>query len=389
MPSPRARSAEEALADAVLDRALGLRRGQRLAIVSWDHALPWSRRLVEGAYRRGVIPSLLLHDEATFFAVLSTAGAGAIGGGGLPPVDAVVRLEGPADFPRLLGLPAPALDALRTVLRPSRYPGVGRVRTLRLRVADASPVAAERYGVDLAHWRAELVRGSLVPPRQLAALGRALSRQRRGGRHVRIRHANGTDLTLELAPPPAGVETGVPPRHGEAELPAGRWRCPVVPGSAEGIFETNRPAYDRFAADPRALLGRFRFGDGRLREFESDRGAQAFAAFAGTGKGRVRVHALTVGLNPALARAPEILDLAAGTVTLEVRDATPRGRLPRFVFPASLAGADVEIDGRPWIREGALPARASASPVSRRAGRRAPGPSRARARGDASRSARR
>ncbi len=389
MATPRARSAEDALADAVLDRALGLRRGQRLAIVSWDHALPWSRRLVEGAYRRGIVPSLLLHDEATFFAVLSSTGAGAIGGGGLPPVDAVVRFEGPADFPRLLGLPPPALEALRTVLRPSRYPGVGRVRALRLRVADASPVAAERYGVDLARWRGELLRGSLVPPLRIAALGRALSRARRAGRRLRIRHANGTDLTLELARGPAAIETGVPARHGEAELPAGRWRCPVVPGSAEGLLETNRPAYDRFAADPRALLGRFRFGDGRLREFESDRGSQAFAAFAGTGKGRVGVRAVAVGLNPAVAHAPEVLDLAAGTITLEVRDANPRGRLPRFVFPASLAGADLEIDGRPWIRVGTLPARAPRGRLSRRADRRARAPSPARARGAARRSARR
>jgi len=365
----------EALARAALDRALRMRRGERLVIESWNHALPWARALVVGAHRRGVTPTLVLRDEEAYFESLAGVGATAVAvalGRERREADAVVRLEGPEAFPRLLGLPVDDLDRLRRATGRAARPRAPHSRVLRLRVADVTAPAAERFGVDLDRWQEEVLRASGVDPSVLAASGRYLSRRLRPRTKIRIRHPNGTDLSLALSRRAAWIETGVPRSGGSAELPAGRWVASVEVGSAHGEFETNRASFDRFAAEPVALHGRLEFGDGRLRAFEGDRATQAFAAFVRTGKGRVRPLALAVGLNPEVRRAPEILDLAAGTVSLVVGDPPGRstGRLPRFVLLASLAGADLSTDDGPVLVRGALDTPRGAS-VRRGADRRA------------------
>ncbi len=371
MPRRRPELPAEALARAALDRALRVRRGERLTVESWNHALPWARAIVVGAHRRGAIPTLVLRDEAAYFEALARVGATRLAevlSRARPEASTVIRLDGPEAFPRLLGLPNDDLDRLLRSEGRRSHPLPPRGRTLRLRIADVTPTAAARFGVPLEAWQEEVVRASAVDPARLVASGRRLSRTLRPGREVRVRHPNGTDLVLALARRSGWIETGVPPPGGSAELPAGRWVAPVAAGSARGEIETNRASYDRFAADPVALHGRLEFDDGRLRGLEGDRASQAFAAYVRTGKGRVRPLALEIGLNPEVRRAPELLDLAAGTVTLVVGDPPGRraARLPRLVFLASLAGADLAVDGRPVLVGGAL----GGPSLSRRADRR-------------------
>jgi leucyl aminopeptidase (aminopeptidase T) len=358
MPRARLVRPEEALARAVLDRALALRRGQRLTVVAWNHALPWARAILIAAQRAGVRPLLVLEDEEAFFGALAAVGARQLHVptlGSLPEADALVYLDGPESFPRLLGLPAADRDR---VARARRTAAAGRLRSLRLRIADATPTAAERFGVDLARWQSELVRASSIDPVRLAGSGRRVSRRLRPGRWLHLRHDNGTDLNVRLASGAPAIDLGLARPGTVAELPSGLWRARVAPGTADGTFETNRATYDRFADDPSALHGRLEIHQGRIRAYEGDRSAQAFAAFVRTGRGRVQARSVAIGLNPEIRSAPEVLELAAGTVTLVVGDppAGARGlRWPRFVLHASLAGADVEVDGRPWMANGVLP----------------------------------
>jgi leucyl aminopeptidase (aminopeptidase T) len=375
MPRARPVLPAEALARAALDRALRVRRGERLTIESWNHALPWARALVVGAHRRGVSPTLVLRDEEAYFETVAGVGVAALMSAlnrESREADAVIRLDGPEAFPRLLGLPTDDLDRLLRATGRAAPPRSTRGRTLRLRISDVTPIAAARFGVDLDHWQEEVVRASSVDPTRLSAAGRRLSRALRPGAEIRLRHPNGTDLVVQLSRRRAWVEIGVPHLGGTAELPSGRWVAPLAAGSADGEWETNRPSYDRFAEEPIALHGHLDFGDGRVRGFEEDRASQAFAAFVRTGKGRVRPLALSIGLNPEIRRAPELLDLAAGTVTLVVGDPPVRttGRSPRFVFLASLAGADLTADGRPVLERG-TPDPPSAFALRRRGDRRA------------------
>lgn len=355
--------APDRLARVVLGEHLRVRPRETVTIDAWSHALPWARALVLEARCRGAEPILALEDEETFFRALDVPRGRALPS---PPAslaaasDALVYLPGPEEFPRLLGL---APGERRELLR--RYGPAwtaaarrARARAVRLAISSATPLAATRYGIEAEAWQAELLAASSVSPQRLEEIGRPLGRRLGAARRLRIRHPNGTDLTIERSRGPVRVQDGRPDRTvvgGPASVPGGRVVAFVRRGGARGTWEANRAAYDRFAEDPVQLGGRFRFSEGRLREFEFDRGGPSFAAeYSLGGHGRDRLGAISFGVNPRIARAPEVADLAAGAVSLWLGDLREVGGAARSAFSrvSTLAEADVELDGRPWLLGG-------------------------------------
>ncbi|MGC2359276.1 MAG: hypothetical protein WA691_03095 [Thermoplasmata archaeon] len=351
--------AEEALARVVLDRYLALRRGESVTIESWSHGLPWARSFVVEARRRGARAVLVLEDEEAYVRSLEVAGSPALSG--ISPrvagrSDAYVYFGGPEAFHRLFGVPVRDLESLvarhdGTWWRAARR---SRTRAVRLAIADATPTAAARYGVDSTAWQEELLAASLVDPARLETAGRRLLRDLPSFRTLRVQHSNGTDLRVGIAARAPILDSGRPDRTSGAvwgRIPSGLLIVPLRGGTAEGVWETNRPAYDRFARPPVAEGGRFEFRSGRLEEFAFDRGGESFAAaYSAARRGRERPVALTIGLNPAVSNAPEVLELGVGTIGLLLGDAPYRGggRRSGFSFLAALAGARVAADGRPW-----------------------------------------
>ena len=235
------------------------------------------------------------------------------------------------------------------------------LRAARIAVAAATPTAAARFGVDPDVWQRELVRGSVVSPDRLARTAAPLVRRLLRARQVRIRHPNGTDLTVELLRAPPVVEDGRVDRADRragrlwTQIPTGVVAVPLVPGVAQGIWESNRPTYNRFADPPVTLGARFTFRRGRLYEYSFDRGGASFAReYARGGRGRESPGALTFGLNPAISRAPEVAEVAAGTVGLLLGgNRSLGGRNPsRFAYLTTLAEANVELDGLPFLEDG-------------------------------------
>jgi leucyl aminopeptidase (aminopeptidase T) len=357
---------EDRLAQVVLNQCLGVRRGETVTVETWDHALPWARAFVLEARRRGCEPTLVLEDEEAFFRSLARSGSRTVPSAPAAFAersDAYVYFPGPEQFPRLLGL---STEELGAVLgrhgvgwwRAARRAGL---RAARVAVAAATATAAARFGVDRDAWERELVRGSLVSPDRLARSAVDLVRRLQRARQVRLRHPNGTDLTVELLRAPPVIEDGRVDRADRragrlwTQIPTGVVAVPLVPGIAEGIWESNREVYNRFADPPVALGARFAFRRGRLAEYSFDRGGAAFAReYARAGRGREQAGALTFGLNPAISRAPEVSEVAAGSVSLLLGgNRSLGGRNPsRFTYLATLAGASVELDGQPFLDEG-------------------------------------
>ncbi len=371
---------EETLARAVLERSLRIRRGEVVTVETWSHALPWARAFLPEARRLGAHPVLVVEDEEAFFRSLAFLRRGPWPRtvDALAEVsDAYVYLGGPEAFPRLFGLRPGDVAAVvrRDGERRTPRGGRARLRSVRLAISDVTPTAAARYGVDLAGWRREILRGSLVTPERLAGeLARWLARGSRG-RRLRIRHPNGTDLTVGLRPGRRRAEVG-DARDGASwqRLPSGVLFVPIAAGTAEGTWEANRPTFERFREPPISLGAKFSFRDGRVRAFEFDRGGEAFAAeYASGGTGRDVPAAVSIGLNPEIDRAPEVGELAAGSVGLLLGGRpTAGGRsASRFSYLTTLADADLELDGRPWAVGGRLlrpetPARRARRPKGRR-----------------------
>jgi len=358
--------AEERLARIVLGSSLAVRRGEAVTVETWDHALRWARAFVLEARRRGCEPTLVVEDEETFFRSLAQSGARRVPGAPTAVAeasDAYVYFPGPAEFPRLLGLSTKELEAVlgrhgAGWWRAARRAGL---RAARMAVAAATPTAASRFGVDQDAWQRELVRASLVSPDRLARAAGHLVRRLHRARQVRVHHPNGTDLSVELLRASPVVEDGRVDRADRragrlwTQIPTGVVGVPLLPGIAEGIWESNRATYHRLSDPPVTLGARFTFHQGRLTEYAFDRGGVAFAReYARGGRGREQPGALTFGVNPAISHAPEVAEVAAGSVSLLLGgNRSLGGRNPsRFVYLTTIAGATVELDGQPFLREG-------------------------------------
>jgi leucyl aminopeptidase (aminopeptidase T) len=353
---------EDALARVVLGQCLGVRPGEAVTIETWSHALPWARALVLEARRRKAEPALVVEDEEAFFRSLALPGVRTIPGASpalAEQSDAYVYLPGPEAFPRLFGLPPAELESAVTRHGPAWWRAARRVgvRAARLAVASVTPTAATRYGVDLETWQRRVLRASLVPPGQLARAAEQVVRRLARARRVRVRHPNGTDLSVELQPGAGVVEDGridrADRRAGRlwTQIPTGLVAVPLGEGTADGIWETNRPAYERFQQPPVAEGARFVFRGGRLRAYAFERGGHAFAsAYAQGGRGRDVPSALTFGLNPVADGTPELEEIAAGAVGLWLGDNRSLGgrHRSRFSYSSVLGAPDVELDGVRW-----------------------------------------
>ena len=197
----------------------------------------------------------------------------------------------------------------------------------------------------------------MEPPRLVRAATRVVTALGRA-RRLRVRHPNGTDLTVERAARAPFADLGRPdPAAGIvwSRVPAGLVAVSLRSGTTRGVWESNRSTYDRLVRAPVTSGSRFSFRDGRLVDAEFDRGGEPFdAVVSRVGGDRPRAVAVTVGVNPALTAAPEVESLPEGTLGLLIADAPyrPGGARPTFSFLTTLADADVDADGRSWLRAG-------------------------------------
>jgi leucyl aminopeptidase (aminopeptidase T) len=367
---PNAEGGPAAVARAILGGALRVRRGEHVAVLTWNHTLPWATACVIEARRVGARPFLVLEDEAAFWQSLDLGPSPRPWAGLAPPMRAavaraevLVSFPGPADRPRLRALPP---EKLRPFLGPeddgivhSRRAGNRGVRCLLGYVSDAQ---AERWSVPAAMWRSQLIRGIVdVDYGAMARDAQRAARLLRHGRSLRLMAANGTDLSLRLRGRTPWVDDGRidrdDRRHGRnvSASPAGSVVVAVDEGSAQGTVVGNRPS---FLASGRVAGAQWEVERGRLRNYWYTEGAESFESeFAHAPRGREVVGLFALGLNPALAPGvPQAEDAEAGTVTLAIGGNSlyaGRNRC-RYLSWITVGEATVTVDGHPLADRGKL-----------------------------------
>ena len=365
---PAEEASPPAVARAIVGRALGVRRGEHVVVVSWNHTLAWATACVTEARRLGAPTLLLLEDEAAFWRSVEGSSPPRRWAGVPRPVraalaqaDALVFLPGPADRPRLHALPphllAPFVGADEEWLSFARK---SRVRTVRCLLGYASDAQAEHWGVPGAMWRSQLIRGiTEVDYGTLRNDGRRAAALLAKGRELRLMAANGTDLRLRLRRRVPWVDDGAfgPPDRGRSRpvvtSPAGSVVVAVDESSAEGMVVANRPS---FLAPGRADGAQWEVEGGRLRNYWYSEGSEAFESeFARAPRGRETVSLFALGLNPELAPGvPQAEDEEAGTVTVAIGGNSLYGgrNRCRFLSWITVGEATVAVDGTPLCDRG-------------------------------------
>ncbi len=365
---PADQASPPAVARAIVGSALGVRRGEHVAVVTWNHTLAWAAAVVAEVRRVGGRPFLLLEDEGAFWKSLDLAPSARAWSGLTAPVrsaiahsNALVYFPGPADRPRLHALPphmlSPFLGSDDEWLRRCRS---ARVRGVRCLLGYASDAQAEPWGLPGATWRSQLIRG--ITEVDYGALRTRAARAARllaHGRELRVMAANGTDLRVRLRGRRPWVDDGRVDREdlrtgrNLATAPAGSIAVAIDERSAEGTVIANRPS---FLPGGRAEGGQWEVEGGRLRNYWYTEGGEAFETeFVAAPRGRATLALFALGLNSALAPGvPQAEDQEEGAVTIGIGGNTLYGgRNPcRYLSWLAVGEATVAVDGHPLCDRG-------------------------------------
>lgn len=356
------------LARRVLTRRLHLRAKENVTIEAFSSALPWATAFVREARRLGARPLLHYEDERSYWRAVEEGKASLIGTPGEPEwaslerTDVYVYFWGPEDQARIARLPESTWSKLTAFNR--RWYAIARkvgLRGARMGIARVTEKNARFWGVPRSRWQREVFQASTRDPATFRRDLERLTKVLRRGHSVRLRHVNGTDLTLRLAGRAALSGTGeVPPASMAARLgrivsiPDANVYVAVDETSAEGRLVSNRT--NSAFAEP-LTGGRFAFRDGRLQSFSFSSGGATFRERYRAGdSGKDRPSFLEVGLDPGLRVAPGLEESERGAVTVGVGRNTAFGgkNSSRFLGYLTVGGADLFIDDRPVVRGGRL-----------------------------------
>ena len=351
----------------VLTKSLRLRRGEQLIVESWTHMLPWANLMVLEARRLGIRSTMIYQDEASYWQAVAECKPKDVGQMPDPELGAIARADGyvffwgPEDRPRLRALPPPQLEALQSY-NSKWYEAAAKakLRGCRIELGQATVPAARFYGVNLAAWQESLIDASRVDMTRISREGARLAARLRKGRSLRVTHANGTNLELRLAGRRPVVDDGVVDRddvrlgNNMTSFPGGAVYVGLDEQFASGQIVSNRTSYPTKGAFGG---GRWSFADNRLAEFEYEDGRERFQEwFDAAAAGKDRPGFLSVGLNPKIRLAPGLEDYERGTVLVGIGANAAFGGKTKIPFQSwlALAGAHLELDGKPIVADGEI-----------------------------------
>ncbi|HKN07590.1 MAG TPA: hypothetical protein VJ021_08360 [Thermoplasmata archaeon] len=362
-PSPQE---ADRLARQVLTSRLHLKPNENVTIEVYPTALPWALGFVRESRRLGARPLLHYEDESSYWSAVEEGRSELIGTPGehewatLSKTDVYIYFWGPEDNGRLARLPEATSEKLLAFN--SKWYGAAHragVRGVRMGLARITPAAARRWGVPFDAWRKELVRATMIDPKQFVPDSQKLRRSLEGRHTVRIWHPNGTDLILALVGRMARIPLGwVTPQSMRqpfgmmATVPDGSIFVAVDESTAEGTLVSNRMS--GLFGDP-VRGGRWTFRKGRLVGQQYSSGAASVRrAYSTGGKGRDRPAMLEVGLDPNIRIAPNLEENERGAVSVGIGSNAGFGGTTRtnFVAHLTVAGAELSIDGRTIVRGG-------------------------------------
>ncbi|HET7816367.1 MAG TPA: aminopeptidase [Sphingomicrobium sp.] len=164
-----------------------------------------------------------------------------------------------------------------------------------------TPAFAKSQDADYDDMRAMFLRALAVPAATIAERGRAVTGRMQPGSTVRLRTAEGTDLTFRLSGKPARVSTGRASDNdtgtGRADtwLPAGDYYACVEPNSASGVLVTTRQSF----RGSRVGNLRITFQDGLATAITAESGGEALNRYlAQLDEAAKRMSLINIGLNP-------------------------------------------------------------------------------------------
>lgn len=366
MPEPSQKLATK-VAQNVLAKTLQVKKGDNVIIETWSESLPWAKPFVSEARKMGANPLLLYEDEEAFWEAVESGRAQDTGRVGdhewsaLDETAAYVFFFGPSSWPRLDDIPEKKKKGLASYNGEwYKRAAKAKVRGARMYLGRTSPLAAERWKLDLKRWQDELLRASLVPPEQMHRLGNRIAERLKRGKTVTITHDNGTELSFQLGKFPIQLDdalvdaSDIKSGYNMATIPGGVVGVAIDHNSSEGMALGNHTCYPNSGP---VEAPQWTFEGGRLTDLEyGSGGAPIKAEYAKAPKGKDRLGFFSIGLNPKLTMSPQMEDQELGAVLLHLGGNNFRGGKNACPWGTwmVLKGASVDLDGRPILTNGRI-----------------------------------
>lgn len=338
------------LASKILDESLRLQKGEAITIETWNNGLPFARRVLIEAKKRGAHPLLLMEDEEAFIEAAKTVSEENLGHMGkheynlLASTNAYVFIPGPPIGTYTKAV-TPQRKAVSTAYNNSWYEAAEKagLRGARLSFGYVDHDLASVYGKKADTMAALQIKASLVDYRQIGDLGRKIAAQMEDSSEASV--ASKGELRLSLKGDIV-IEDGIVDEQDIAEgnnvvyVPPGRVQKGVDPNSLSGEAEFSS------ALTTWGLVEgiKVRFKEGTLQAITCRRGGKNLQRWLDTIPAeKRRVSSVEIGLNPVLKYRYGQDRFVSGSVTVN---------LPRLAAVAEKA--TLTIRGKEQVRKGRL-----------------------------------
>ena len=336
------------VASRVLNKTLGLKKGESITIETWNNGLGFALEVVRQARKIGAVPLLVLEDEETYLKGLAEA-----------PKD-TVGLMGKHEYGLLAGsdayvfIPGPPLGAFYKGISRDQYASATKYNASWYKAAEKAKLRGARAvfgyaGKDfvklLGKSEKEIVAAqldaSLADFEKISQTGRAVAARLQDGKEVVLR-GESVRLTFKVKGE-MEVEDGMVDKEdvkqgmNVAYVPPGYVLKDVAKGSATGKARAAQsPSTGGMVED--AVL---EFEKGKLKRWSSEKSADALNR--AVGKGGLPLLYFSVGINPRMKYGYGLDRFVKGAVCLY-----------GFGFTAVCRKASLSVGGRKILDEGKL-----------------------------------
>jgi aminopeptidase len=358
------------IAENVLGRSLGVKRGEQVSIRTWDHSLDVAGEFYHEARRRGaralieVIPAEPYYRSLRELDTKTLKQKQKFGRALAQVADVQVSFAGPRDPEYFRDIPYDKMRAdwdQKEAKEIEQVTKRRKVRSTYLSFTQATPERARSYGLDIHGWRESALGALLSAPEEFARAAKPLQERIGKGKEGRIVSGDGSTLTFRLARRPAVLDDGVlrkeDVKRGDSfvHLPAGTVFFAPLEGSFDG-----RVAHDL----PQASRGRWIRGvwfDVKRSKVSAFGAAQLEdelrTQIEAKDVPRLRTTYISVGVNPNAHSGFLDNQMAAGVIGVHGGDNHTFGGKVKD-SDASLGGfsarATLEIDGTTLVDKGRL-----------------------------------
>lgn len=352
-------------AKSVVKMCLRVKKGDQVAISTWQHTLDLAEALVLECRRAGAFTQTALLTDQVYYDTLLNRPLEYLKT--TDPFDlalldiatAYIMITGPENPERMKSVPAERWDAMFKGGQ-AYYDEYLKKKTpsINIMLGHVTPQRAKTYGFNYNDWKRSVDAALEVKYEEMSILGKKVRGALEKAREVHVTAGQKTDLTFRLEDRPVHLYDGIIDEEDIAKgsnfaiLPAGSISVAPNETSANGTFISDipQPQYGKLIHDIS-----WSFKDGKLTAFTGGRNVEPIKATWEKATGdKDKIASFTLGINPKAKTGFLDNSIVFGTATVGIGENREMGgkNNSSWMFEITASKPTVELDGKTILKDG-------------------------------------